>query len=109
MARADISTIESGEPDGEKFVLRLYITGSTPNSMKAIANIKTLCEEMLSGRYAMKVVDIYQDPGLASEDQVVAIPTLVKASPLPRRRLVGDMSSRERVLAGLGLVARPFG
>jgi circadian clock protein KaiB len=95
-----------GGTDSDKFVLRLYITGNTPNSIKAVANIKMLCEEVLRGRYEMKVVDIYQDPSQASEDQVVAIPTLVKTSPLPRRRLVGDMSSRERVLAGLGIVPR---
>ena len=105
MSRAE--TIRAGGgTDSDKFVLRLYITGNTPNSIKAVANIKMLCEEVLHGRYEMKVVDIYQDPSQASEDQVVAIPTLVKTSPLPRRRLVGDMSSRERVLAGLGIVPR---
>lgn len=108
MAQASVTSIECGEPHGEKYLLRLYITGTTPNSMRAIANIKTLCEEMLSGRYEMEVVDIYQHPGSASEDQVIAIPTLVKAAPPPRRRLVGDMSSRERVMAGLGIVPRPL-
>lgn len=105
MSRAETIRAEGGT-DADKFVLRLYITGNTPNSIKAVANIKMLCEEVLQGRYEMKVVDIYQDPSQASEDQVVAIPTLVKASPLPRRRLVGDMSSRERVLAGLGIAPR---
>jgi circadian clock protein KaiB len=108
VARAGITTIGCGDPDGRRYVLRLYVSGGTPNSIKAIANIKSLCEEVLSGRYQMEVVDIYQDPTLASEDQVVAIPTLVKRSPPPRRRLVGDMSTRERVLAGLGLMPRTF-
>lgn len=108
MARAEQTTIECGGPGGDHYLLRLYVTGSTPNSLKAVANIKSLCEEVLCGRYEMEVVDIYQDPSLASEDQVVAIPTLVKAAPPPRRRLVGDMSSRERVLAGLGLMPRSF-
>ena len=92
-----------------RYVLRLYVTGHTANSVKAIANVKALCEEYLADRYEMQVVDIYENPVLASEDQVVAVPTLVKVEPGPRRRLIGDMSDKGRVLSGLGLAWRTHG
>lgn len=91
---------------GQKYLLRLYVTGNTANSVKAIANIKSLCEECLAERYEMEVVDIYTNPELAAEDQIIAVPTLVKLGPGPRTRLIGDMSNKARVAAGLGLMPR---
>ena len=85
------------------YVLRLYVTGTTPQSVRAIANIKKLCEIHLKGRYELDVVDLYQQPQLAQGEQIIAAPTLVKKLPLPQRRIIGDMSMSERVLAGLDL------
>jgi len=85
------------------YVLRLYVTGTTPQSVRAIANIKKLCEMHLKGRYELDVVDLYQQPQLARGEQIIAVPTLIKKLPLPERRIIGDMSRSERVLAGLNL------
>ncbi|MBV5274645.1 MAG: circadian clock KaiB family protein [Lamprocystis purpurea] len=82
-------------------MLRLYVTGATAKSARAIANIKTICEEHLEGRYVLEVVDLYQQPELAQGQQIIAAPTLIKELPLPLRRIIGDMSSSERVLVGL--------
>jgi circadian clock protein KaiB len=92
-----------GEPSQEKYLLRLYVTGMTPRSTEAIARIKAICEEHLAGRYELEVIDIYQQPTLAKGDQIIATPTLIKKLPLPLRRLVGDLSNKERVLLGLDL------
>jgi len=86
-----------------EYVLRLYVTGTTPNSLSAIANIKKICEEHLEGRYGLQVIDLYQQPSLAKGEQIIATPTLIKKLPLPLRRIIGDMSSTERVLVGLDL------
>jgi len=91
----------------ERYVLKLYVTGATAGSLRAIANIKTVCEQYLKGRYKLEVVDIYRRPGLLRRDQIVAVPTLIKMLPVPLRLLVGDLSRTEQVLQGLGLVARP--
>ena len=85
------------------YVLRLYITGSTPRSARAIANIRKICEEHLEGRYDLEVVDISQHPTLAEGEQIIAAPTLIKKLPLPLRRFIGDMSQTERILLGLDL------
>ena len=87
----------------ERYVLRLYVTGMTPRSTEAIAVIKSLCEEHLRGRYDLEVVDIYQHPALAKDEQIIAVPTLVKKLPAPLRKLIGNLSDRERVLLGLDL------
>jgi circadian clock protein KaiB len=92
---------------GERYVLRLYVTGLTPNSTRAIANIQTLCETHLKGRYDLRIIDIYQKPALAKGEQIIAAPTLVKKLPLPLRRLVGDLSKGDRVLFGLDLRPKP--
>jgi circadian clock protein KaiB len=92
--------------DGAIYVLRLYVTGTTPNSLRAIANLNQLCERYLTGRYDLQVIDIYQQPSLAGEDQIVATPTLVKELPPPLRKLIGDLSDRERVLVRLDLQVR---
>jgi circadian clock protein KaiB len=92
-----------GLTDHDQFVLRLYVTGTTARSSRAIANLRQVCEQHLADRYELEVVDIYQQPELAAREQLVAAPTLIKRLPLPLRRLVGDLSNRQRVLAGLDL------
>ncbi len=89
----------------DKYVLRLYVAGSTPLSSRAITNLKTICETHLKDRYALTVVDLYEQRERAMEDQIVVVPTLVRQSPLPMRRLVGDLSKTERVLMALDLPA----
>lgn len=91
------------ESNDNRYVLRLYVTGMTPRSIEAVATIKALCEEHLSGRYDLEVVDIYQHPQLAKDEQIVAVPTLVKKLPAPLRRLIGNLSDVDRVLFGLDL------
>jgi len=91
----------------ERYVLKLYVTGATARSLRAIANLKAVCEQYLKGRYHLEVVDIYRRPELLRRDQIVAVPTLIKKLPVPVRLLVGDLSRREQVLQGLGLVAHP--
>lgn len=86
-----------------EYVLRLYVAGTTPNSVRAIENIKRICEEYLKGRYDLEVIDIYQQPVLAKGDQIIAVPTLIKKLPLPLRTFIGDMSTSERILVGLDL------
>ena len=86
-----------------RYVLRLYVTGATDRSLRAIANIRGFCERYLKGRYDLRVVDIYQQPSLAQAQQIVAAPTLVKREPLPPKRLVGDFSDQDRLGASLGL------
>jgi circadian clock protein KaiB len=113
MKKKDSDTTEAfeklaaGTPSEERYVLRLYVTGMTPRSTEAFASIKALCEERLQGRYELEVVDIYQHPQLAIDEQIIAVPTLVKMLPPPLRRLVGDLSNEERVLLGLDLRRKP--
>ena len=89
--------------DQRHYLLRLYVVGATPSSQRAISNLREICENELAGRYELEVIDIYQQPTLGAGEQIIAAPTLVKKLPLPVRRLVGDMSDRERVLLGLDL------
>ncbi len=91
------------KPAKPRYELRLYVTGMTPRSTRAIANIKSICEEYLKGRYDLQVIDIYQQRVLAEGHQIIAVPTLIKKLPLPLRRIIGDLSDRERVLIGLDL------
>jgi circadian clock protein KaiB len=79
------------------------VAGTTPNSVRAIENIKRICEEYLKGRYVLEVVDIYQQPILAKGDQIIAVPTLLRKLPPPLRKFIGDMSATERILVGLDL------
>ena len=89
-----------------RFSLRLFVVGATPRSARAIANVRAICEQRLQGKYDLEVIDVYQQPWFARHEQVVAAPTLVKRRPLPLCRLVGDLSNRQRVLAGLNLIDR---
>jgi len=86
-----------------KYVLRLYVTGTTGKSVRAIQNVRRICEEHLSGLYDLEVVDIYKNLPLARGDQIIAAPTLIKRIPEPLRRLIGDMSDEQRVLVGLDI------
>jgi len=86
-----------------RYVLRLYVTGTTRHSTRAIVNIRKICEEHLQGRYDLEIVDISQHPTLAEGEQIIAAPTLIKRLPLPLRRFIGDMSQTERILLGLDL------
>src|SRR5450759_2128335 len=89
-----------------KYVLCLYVSGSTSKSALAVENIKRICEQHLKNRYDLEVIDIYQQPNLARDEQIVAVPTLIKRLPLPLRRLIGDMSDLKKVLFGLDLGMR---
>jgi circadian clock protein KaiB len=96
----------TSEPDAiDRYVLRLYVTGMTPRSVRALRNLQAICEEHLHDRYDLEVIDIYQQPVLTRGEQIVAAPTLIKKLPLPMRRIIGDMSNRDRVLVGLDLPA----
>ena len=89
-----------------KYVLRLYVRGSTLKSALAVENIKRICEQYLKNRYDLKVIDIYQQPNLARDEQIVAVPTLIKQLPPPLQRLIGDLSDHNKVLFGLDLKIR---
>jgi len=87
----------------ENFVLRLYIAGQTPKCMRAFLNLKRICEEYLTNRYHIEMIDLLNDPALARGDQILAVPTLVRRVPQPVRKIIGDLSNTQRVLAGLDL------
>ena len=88
----------------ERYILKLYITGMTSRSARAIENLRVLCDKYLPERYELQVIDVYQQPDLARTEQIVAVPTLIKKLPLPLRRLIGDMSDEQRVLVGLDIL-----
>ncbi len=88
------------------YVLRLYVAGLNRISLRAIENLKIICEENLQGRYELEVIDIYQQPVLARGEQIIAAPTLIKQLPLPLRRFIGDLSQTEKILVGLDLIPK---
>jgi len=90
----------------EIFDLRLYVAGQTPKAVRAFANLRTICEEHLAGRYRIEVIDLLQDPQLGKGDQILALPTLVRRLPTPIKKIIGDLSNTERVLVGLDLRER---
>jgi circadian clock protein KaiB len=100
---SDIPVPVLAERQKDEFLLKLYVAGSTPQSSRAITNIKTICETHLKDRYVLTVVDLYEHKERALEDQIEVAPTLIRHSPLPVRRLLGDLSQTERVLAALDL------
>jgi circadian clock protein KaiB len=103
--RVGIPVQSSGPEDiAGKYILRLYITGMTPRSARAIENLQNFCKKHLAENYELQVIDVYQQPELARTEQIVAVPTLIKKLPLPLRRLIGDMSDEERVLVGLDIL-----
>ncbi len=89
--------------EGDRYVLHLYVTGSTRRSTRAIETIRQICDAHLKGRHELEVIDLYQHPEAAAREQIIAAPTLVKLFPAPLRRVIGDLSDRPRVLASLGL------
>jgi circadian clock protein KaiB len=89
--------------EAETYVLRLFITGASPNSIRAVENVKAICEEYLAGNYQLDIIDIHQQPQHAESEDVIAVPLLIKKTPYPERRMIGDMSDTQRVLKGLGL------
>jgi circadian clock protein KaiB len=103
--KKEVSVTASPKHSNEniEYVLRLYITGASPNSMRAINNLKNICEEHLAGKYLLEIIDIHHTPELAGEEQIIALPLLVRKKPTPQRRLIGDMSQTDKVLRGLGL------
>ena len=94
------------KPKTQEYVLRLYVAGTTPKSIRAVASIKEICENSLKNRYDLEVIDIYQQPVLMKGEQIIAAPKLVKKLPLPLRKFIGDMSDTERILVGLDLRPR---
>jgi circadian clock protein KaiB len=100
--QAHKSNVTASEKEQE-YVLKLFITGASPNSLRAISNIKAICEEHLRGRYTLEIIDVYQQAELAKDEQLIALPLLIKKMPHPERRFIGDLSQTEKVLKGLGL------
>jgi circadian clock protein KaiB len=96
--------LRDGKKGKGKYVLRLFVSGMTPSSLKAIQNLKEICREHLEGRYELEVIDIYQRPEMGKSDQIIAAPTLIKKLPEPIRKFIGDLSDREKVLLGLNLI-----
>jgi circadian clock protein KaiB len=103
---AESARSTSGAAASETWELRLYTAGQTPKSIQAFNNLKRICEEHMPGRYQIEVIDLVQNPRLAKEDQIVAIPTLVRKLPAPLRKIIGDLSDTERALVGLQLRPR---
>ena len=89
--------------DQQKWMLRLYVAGQTPKSVSAFANLKMICEEHLHGKYQIEVIDLLVNPALAKDDQILALPTLVRKLPEPVKKIIGDLSNTERVLVGLDI------
>jgi circadian clock protein KaiB len=87
----------------KEYVLRLFITGATPNSVRALTNLKKLCEVYLKGKYSLEIIDVYQQADIAEREQLIALPLLIKKLPLPEKRMIGDLSDTDKVLKGLGL------
>lgn len=99
--------IKKEKPDkteNDKWMLRLYVAGQTPKALTAFANLKKICDEQLKGEYSIEVIDLLINPQLGNEDQILALPTLVRKLPVPVRKIIGDLSDTERVLVGLDLL-----
>ena len=102
LGTAAAASAESGHP---VYVLRLYVTGTTPKSTRAIRNLTKVCQEHLAGRYELEVIDVYQQPMVAQTEQIIAVPTLLKKLPLPVQKFLGDLSNESQLVAGLGLAS----
>ena len=97
-------TEQPAKARSDKWVLRLYVAGQTSKAVTAFNNLKLICEEQLKGKYHIEVIDLLKNPRLARDEQILAVPTLVRKLPLPVRKIIGDLSNRERVLVGLDLI-----
>jgi circadian clock protein KaiB len=102
-APSDLSSAGGQTDHGDPWTLRLYVAGQTPKSLAAFANLQAICEQHLSGRYQIEVIDLLEKPELAQGDQILAIPTVVRKLPLPLRKIIGDLSDTERAIIGLDL------
>jgi len=102
-----VSASEVEERSTQKIRLRLYVAGETPKSVRALKNLNKICEENFPGKYAIEIVDLLTKPELAFSDQILAIPTLVRALPQPMKKIIGDLSNTQRVLVGLNLEPEP--
>jgi circadian clock protein KaiB len=98
-------TEENNLVNEDIYRLRLFVTGATPNSSRAISNLKDICETYLKGRYELEIIDVYQQPLIVENEQIIALPVLIKKFPFPERRLIGDMSDLNKVLKGLSIAA----
>lgn len=103
MRKKEVDGADSSSNKQADYVLVLFITGTSPNSVRAINNLKELCEKHLRDHYSLEIIDVYQQGGMAAKEQIVALPVLIKKFPLPERKLIGDMSDTNKVLKGLGL------
>lgn len=101
--KQNMTIVDYDTKDQQVYILRLFVAGASPNSTRAIANLKKICEAYLSDRYELEVIDVHQQPEKAQHEQLIALPLLIKRAPGNERRLVGDMSDKEKVLRGLGL------
>jgi len=101
-----MNTPTEEKPETKQLELRLYVAGQTVNSVKALDNLKKLCETHMAGQYHIEVIDLIRNPKLARGDQIIAVPTLVRKLPVPVRKIIGDLSDTERVLVGLDLRPR---
>lgn len=104
ISKKTITKARTDVVEAEKYVLKLFVTGALPNSTRAVVNIKAICEHYLKGRFELEIIDIYQQPDLALEENIIAVPVLIKKFPLPEERVIGDLSDIEMVLKGLQLV-----
>jgi circadian clock protein KaiB len=93
----------NADAENTVYKLRLFVTGASPNSLRAITNTKNFCEKYLKGKYDLEIIDVYQQPLIAQSEQIIALPMLMKIFPLPKKRLIGDMSETDKVLKALGL------
>lgn len=104
--KSDAEKAQQTQAESDKWVLRLYVAGQTPKSITAFNNLKQICETQLEGKYSIEVIDLLVHPQLSRDDQILAIPTLVRKLPVPVRKIIGDLSNTERVLVGLDLMPR---
>jgi circadian clock protein KaiB len=103
MGNKSPETVTNKNGDKKEFVFHLFITGASPNSVRAINNVKHLCEEHMAGRYELQIIDVYQQPSIAQKEQIIALPLMIRKHPLPERRLIGDMSETTKILKTLGI------
>jgi circadian clock protein KaiB len=103
MTASEALEAASRDTENQQYTLRLYVAGLSPRSQEAIRTITAICKEHLAGRYKLEVIDIYQHPQMAKNEQIIAVPTLVKKLPLPLRKIIGSMVDREKVLLGMDL------
>jgi circadian clock protein KaiB len=103
MKRNVINGNGKSKSDDDPYVFRLYVTGASPNSLRAIANTRDLCEQHFNENYELEIIDVHQQPSVARQENIIALPLLIKKHPLPEKRLIGDMSDMEKVLKSIGV------